>query len=96
MNQEEQRDLATTQAEIAFGMDVEAFMNTSFGRFLSAKANKDREEALEALAEVDPERPEAIRKLQNDIHAAERFLIWMEEAVVAGKNAEQALIASQD
>lgn len=96
MSQEEQRDLAATRAEIAFGMDVEAFMKGSFGRFLTAKANHDREEALEALATVDPSDPDAIRKLQNDIKAASNFLIWMEEAVVAGKNAEQAFIASQD
>lgn len=89
------KDVATIRAEIAFGFDVEAFMKTDIGRYLTARANDEIEKALDALAEVNPEDPKAIRAIQNDLKCAQRFLSWMGEAVSVGENAQSTFIEQE-
>ena len=85
-------ELAEVQAEIALGLDCEAFMQSSAGRYLQARANQEIETALERLKTVDPTDPEAVRRLQNDVRVAEAFLIWMGEAVTSGEQAQKLFI----
>lgn len=92
MSEQENRDLQQIRNQIAFGMDVKAFMAGPIGQYLAGRANHDVDVALDAMRTVDPEDPEAIRKLQNDIKCAENFLLWMGEAVTEGENAERAFI----
>lgn len=97
MSQEqEDRDLQEIRATIAFGLDCKDWMGSAFGRYLTAKANADIDTALDGLKTADAEDPKAIRKLQNDIASAERFLLWMGEAVTDGENAERVFIESQN
>lgn len=79
---------------IGFGLDVKAFTQSSVGRYLLAKANADRDTALEALADVDPEDPKAIRALQNRVKCAENFLMWLAEAATQGEIAEAEFITA--
>ncbi len=95
-DQQEQRDLTALQREVALGIEVEVFMKSVAGRYLAAKANTEREEALEAFKSVDPENAKAIRALQNKVAVAEMFLLWTGELVTAGENAATTFIASQD
>jgi hypothetical protein len=86
---EEQRELQQVRSTIEFGLDTQQFMGTSLGRFLCARANAQIDAAREALGEVDPEDPKAIRKLQNDVAVASMFLLWIGEIVTEGENAER-------
>ena len=95
MNQQEDRELTQIRAQIAFGMDVQAFMRSSIGQYLTARANNDVEAALESLKTVDPEDAKAIRKLQNDAKCAESFLLWMGEAVTEGENSQRTYVDSE-
>ena len=79
--------------KIAFGMDVKVFIASQVGRYLLDKANKDRDAAMEELANVDAEDAKAIRALQNRVKCTENFLMWLGEAVTEGEIAEQELIA---
>lgn len=92
MSQQEDRELTQIQAQIAFGLDVQAFMRSSIGVYLTAKANNDIDAALESLKTADPEDAKAIRTLQNDIKCAENFLLWMGEAVTDGENSQRTYI----
>lgn len=80
-----------TMATIAFGLDVEAFMGTNIGRFLSAKANADIESAFEEWKRSDPEDVKTMRDLQNRVVVAEQFLMWIGEAVTEGENSERQI-----
>lgn len=82
--------------QIAFGLDAEAFMNSTMGKYLTGKANADIEDALERLKTADPFDPKAIQTLQNEIHRAESFLLWMGQAVTEGENASRAFIEATD
>lgn len=96
MSEQENRELTQIRNQISFGLDVEAFMRSDIGRYLTARANSDRQTALEALKDTDAEDPKAIRKLQNAALCAECFLLWMGEAVSEGQNAQQAFTEAQD
>ena len=93
---QEQRELQQIRAQVAFGMDVEAFMQSQIGRYLQEKANADRDAAMEALIDVDADDPSAVRKLQMDARCATNVLLWLGEAVSEGQNAALQLIASTD
>lgn len=96
MSQQEDRELTQIQAQIAFGLDVQAFMKSSIGVYLTSRANTEIFAALEALKTVDPEDAKAIRKLQNDAKCAESFLLWMGEAVTEGENSQRTYIDSDN
>lgn len=96
MSEQENRELTQIRAQVAFGLDVEAFMRSDMGLYLTTRANNDRDAALEALKDVDAEDPQAIRKLQNDVRCAENFLLWMGEAVSEGMNAQATYVEAQD
>jgi len=65
------------------------------GKYLVERAHMKRVEALEALADVDPEDSKTIRKSQNDSKITDLFLRWLDEAIEAGQVAEQN-IAMED
>lgn len=90
MNEQDQSDIHDVRSRIAFGLDVQSFMNGPIGRRLTARANAVIFQAQEALGDVDAEDPKAIRALQNKIKAASYFLEWMAEAVAEGEQAETA------
>lgn len=89
-------ELQQIRAQIAFGLDCKAFMDSQIGRYLTQRANEEIDKALQALKDADPEDAKAIRKLQNDAHCAENFLLWMGEAVTEGENAERTFIESSE
>lgn len=75
---------------MALASDAEHFINyNKLGRYLMSKAVEDRADALEALAEADPENKELIRKLQNDAKIPQLFMEWLDGALAAGFAAEQ-------
>ncbi len=88
----EQADIEALRGQITFGLDVEQFMRSDMGRYLTQRANQERDSCLEALGNVDAENPKEIRRLQNELRCAERFLLWMGEAVSAGENAQAAYV----
>lgn len=91
-SEQERADLQDIRSRIAFGLDVQSFMNGPIGRHLIARANAVIAENQEALGTVDAEDPKAIRALQNKIAAAAYFLEWMGEAVTDGEQAEASFI----
>ncbi|MGR9117432.1 MAG: hypothetical protein ACU85E_16915 [Gammaproteobacteria bacterium] len=74
--------------EARLGIEAEAFLSTDLGRYLIARANEERIEALEQLAVVDPNDIKAIAKLQNKVAVADSIQTWIANAIQNGYYAE--------
>lgn len=81
---------------VEFAIEVRAFCDSIVGRFLLAKAEAERTEALEQLAEVDAADRERVRELQLVVRRADSFQQWLADAVIEGENAEQELTGGQE
>ena len=78
---------------IDMGIQVEAFINSDLGRYLLDRSNAEQKAALEQLGEVDPDDPNAIRRLQFNLQVAAGIQNWLADLVVEARNAEEALRA---
>lgn len=76
---------------VEFGLDVEQFLRSDIGKYLVRKAAEERIDALADLVEVSPVDAEAVRVLQSIIKRADSFVFWLNDAILAGKNAEAQL-----
>lgn len=68
---------------IDLGAEVAVFLQGRVGVLLTAKAEAEEREALEALAIVDASDAKAIRELQNQAWRANSFMGWLKEAIEA-------------
>ena len=75
----------------AFGIEVAAFTHTLIGQYLLERASQQRAQALEQLAVVTASDFEAVRELQSAVRRSDSFQAWLEDAVMAGENAETEL-----
>lgn len=82
-------------AQIDLGHAIEAFMSSNVGKYLLNRAAGEAIEAVETLKRVDPTNADEIRRLQNIVHRAEGFEIWLEEGFQQGKVMEQQLALSE-
>lgn len=78
-------------AEARLGLDVESFLASQVGRYLIGRADAEAESALLDLADIDPEDAKAVRTAQNRHKLARSVRQWLEEAIEAGRLAEDAL-----
>lgn len=92
MNERDEHDAALLR-QVGLGFDIEAFLSTPVGIYLTERAESDIKEAVAELCNADPENPKAIREIQNRIHRAESFQQWLAEGVQAGRQAEDQLQA---
>lgn len=93
------RDAAETQALVQhlfgkakFQFDVEDFLRSSVGRYLAARAEKERVSALEELAMISPTHASAIAEIQQRIRVCDSWQQWLADAVTEGIAAQQQLI----
>jgi hypothetical protein len=89
-------EITELRGKVAFGLDVEAFMNGSIGKYLQRRAQEQIDGAAELLKRVSPDSPQAIRELQNQVRVAEMFLDWLGEAVTEGEQLQRAYIEAQN
>lgn len=89
------RNVAPEDAElyrqVEFGIEVQAFLGAPIGQYLLNCIEADRKQALEALADVDPEDAKAIRTLQNTITCVDAVGRWLGNAITAGEAAQKQL-----
>lgn len=83
------------QIEILIGDDADAFFQSDIGQYIIGRAQQDRDEALAGLKNIDPENAKEIRNLQNKIYIAESSLGWLQEMLIAGRQAMETLQESQ-
>ena len=73
-----------------FGRQVEDFVNSDIGIFMTKRADDEINECLEELKRISADWPWGRRKiarLQNRIAVAERVIHWLAEAITEGHQA---------
>lgn len=85
MNDEELKN------QIAIGLDLEAFFDSTAGRKVLERMNDSEELAINQLIDADPEDPKEIRRLQNKIKCSRDFKAGCRELMDIGENAEREL-----
>lgn len=82
--------------KVSLGLDTEHFVGSdSVGRNLIGRARRCREEALEALAAIDPTLTSEICALQWKARIPELFLSWLDEAIAEGRAAEEIILQEE-
>jgi len=76
---------------VSLGEAAEAFIKSSIGKNLVAKAQSEIDQAVDGLKTVSPTDTLEITRLQNEIWRAESFIVWLAEIVQEGMNAEDEL-----
>lgn len=71
---------------IGQGVEAEVFLQSALGKALIARAEQEREVAIDLLKSADAEDAAGIRALQNQIYRAESIQGWLAEIVMAGRN----------
>lgn len=78
-------------AEVMFGDEAIAFLDSDLGRVLRGHLKQNRQESLEALATVGWWRRRKIRQLQNQVRYADSFLKFFREILGQAKSSEHDL-----
>jgi hypothetical protein len=77
---------------VVLSTDVEHFINhNKVGMYLMARAVESRADALEKFAHVDPFQAKAVLALQWEQKIPDLFIQWLEEALAAGREAEEQI-----
>lgn len=77
--------------QIDLGFQVEAFLQSDIGRYVTSRAESQVDELVEQLKTASPDDPVQIRSIQTEIKVAETVLYWLAEAIQSGINAQADL-----
>jgi hypothetical protein len=73
------------------GIEAESFGKSHVGRYIYDCIDRDIEKFTRELIACDPGNVDENRRIRNDIHVRELFVIWIKEAISSGFNAEKEL-----
>jgi hypothetical protein len=85
------RETAGHLKRVNTGLLAETLIDSRLGKYLVEKSEVEVTGLIELLRVADPEDAKEIRRLQTDIQIAERALIWLREAILAGQQAEHII-----
>ena len=83
-------------AEVRLGLQTKEFLNSPLGKYISGRAMKSKEEALESMMIIDPNDTETIRELQFRARLPSIVFTWLDEAINQAKHAEESLQEIQE
>ena len=89
-------DDETLYAECILGKDAEDFFKSDIGRYILARSGEEVEEAITELKITPAHQVAEIRNLQLTIAKAEGAVAWLNEQIIAGKQALQQLENIED
>ena len=78
-------------AEAVLGKDAEQFFKTELGQYVLGRSMQDSEEVTAELKVTPPEDTNKVRELQNLIQVCEKTLVWLNEAIIEGRQALEQL-----
>jgi len=76
---------------IAFGAEVEAFLNSSIGKYLVERAEGQRESAIEEFKRINPALTSEVVEIHHKLMVAEAIQHWLADAILAGHEAARQL-----
>lgn len=77
--------------KVSAGIEAERFLESGLGKYIVARAEQERDAAIEKFKTVPPTESVTIRELQNTIWRAESIQSWIAEVIQEGFNAEYEL-----
>lgn len=81
---------------IRLGAKARGFFESELGREVAARAEADRQSALEDLASVDPTKPDEVWSLQCRVAAIDAALRWFASMIEEGDSALHVLDEEDD
>lgn len=88
-------DEAYLHAQASLGKEADAFWTSNLGRYILKRSLEETEFIRTQFRTVDATDSKAVAKLQNDWIVAEKALVWLNEAIQAGKAALDILESQQ-
>lgn len=80
---------------VGLGIEAEEFIRSPLGRYMTARAEREREEALQQLVEANPHEPTAVQILQNRVRVVDMTQQWIADVILEGQATEQALLIEE-
>ena len=80
-------------AEVILGQDAQEFWKSDIGRYVTMRS---KEEIDTIIDEIKTVKPEGLAALQMKWEIAEKALLWLRDAIVAGRQALNQLNDLQD
>lgn len=78
------------------GEQIDQFFKSDIGKYLLEQASAQEKEGLDELRRVDCKNPEAVWNAQNKVWLAEKFRVWLHEALQAGLKARMIIEDRED
>jgi hypothetical protein len=78
--------------QIGFGMDMEIFLRSDVGRYLTNRSLREIKEIHADLETVDPMDHKTIQSMQNQIQVRRQWAEWISVAIAEGEAAKSAAI----
>jgi len=91
-----QKHFEDLSREYNFGQEAEGFWSSALGKYVIGCSLQESEKATAELKHADPEDVKKIRELQTKIQVAEKSLVWLGEAIQAGRAAKQQFEIEED
>ena len=89
---EREQTQSEARNKIALGMDMENFLRTDVGKYLSGRAEVEIAAFRTQLDDLDPEDSKNIRDIQQEIATRKVWKEWLYEAIQAGEVAQEDAI----
>ena len=78
--------------QIAFGMDMEIFLQGDVGKYLQARAKVEIDEFRRKLDDIDASDEQSIRNIQQEIAVRKIWKDWLQLAIQEGAAAQDTAI----
>jgi len=78
------------------GIEAESFRNSHVGRYIYDRCNNDLDKFRQDLENEDPHNVEKCVEIRNYITVRKLFILWVDEAIRSGLNAEHELDEAED
>lgn len=91
----------TRETEILFdvavlGEQIDQFFKSDIGKYLLGHAAAQETEGLDELRRVDCNKPEEVWNAQKKVWVAEKFRVWLHDALQAGLKARMIIEDRED
>jgi hypothetical protein len=83
-------------AEVRVGMQVETFLRSDVGRYITERAEMEERMLLDELVDVASNDFHNNRRIRNEIAVLKKIKVWLGEAVTAGINAGMVIRQQDD
>ncbi|WP_286237984.1 hypothetical protein [Neptuniibacter halophilus] len=78
-------------AEAKLGVEVETFLSSNVGRYITGRAKAELEEIQHEMLSMPAWREQSVKELQIKAKGLQQLMTWLDEAINNGRQSEQSL-----